>query len=367
MNPAILSARIRKKLHAAGSSPFQLDVSLEISPGISILFGPSGAGKSTALDCIAGLLTPDRAHIAIGDLVLHDTEQNINLLPEQRRLAYVFQSLALFPHLTVGENIAYGLAALPHDECHQCVKEIASDFHVEELLNRKPADISGGEKQRVALARSLVTQPRALLLDEPLTNLDAQLKTSIMNDLRDWNRARNIPVLYVTHSRDELDTLGEHVVAMDHGRITSEGLPRDVLDAPRSTRLAQSAGFENIMLGVVTELREADGIMRVQLGLACNIEVPLGHSAVGDHVRVAIRAGDILLASEKPRGLSAQNLLEGRIVSLEQRGPLVIARVNCGALFTVHVTPRATRSLELAAGKPIWLVLKTYSCHLVND
>lgn len=367
MNPAILSARIRKKLHAAGSSPFQLDVSLEVFPGISILFGPSGAGKSTALDCIAGLLTPDRARITIGDLVLHDTEQNINLSPERRRLAYVFQSLALFPHLTVGENIAYGLAALPQDQRHRRVKEIASDFHVDAFLNRKPDGISGGEKQRVALARSLVTNPRALLLDEPLANLDAHLKTSIMQDLRDWNRARNIPVLYVTHSRDELDTLGERVVAMDHGRITTQGLPRDVLDAPRSARLAQSAGFENIMPGVVTELREADGIMRVQLGLVCNIEVPLANSPVGDQVRVAIRAGDILLATEKPRGLSAQNLLQGQMVSLEQRGALIIARVDCGALFTVHVTPRAARSLELAANQPIWLVLKTYSCHLVND
>ena len=367
MNPAALSARIRKKLRAAGSSPFDLDISLEVSPGISILFGPSGAGKSTTLDCIAGLLTPDQARIAIGGFVLHDTGQNIDLSPEQRRLAYVFQSLALFPHLTVRENIAYGLAALPEEERRERVEESASDFHVAALLNRKPRDISGGEKQRVALARSLVTQPRALLLDEPLTNLDAHLKTNIMQDLRDWNRARNIPVLYVTHSRDELDTLGEHVVAMDHGRITSEGLPRDVLDAPRSARLAQSAGFENIVAGIVTEFREADGVMRVQLGPACNIEVPLGNSAVGNQVRVAIRAGDILLASEKPRGLSAQNLLEGRIVSLEQRGALVIARVNCGALFKVHVTPRAAHSLELAPNKPIWLVLKTYSCHLVNE
>jgi molybdate transport system ATP-binding protein len=367
MKPAALSVRIRKKLHAVGSSPFQLDVALDVSPGISILFGPSGAGKSTTLDCIAGLMIPDQARITIGDLVLHDTEQNVNLSPEHRRLAYVFQSLALFPHLTVEENIAYGLAALPKDQRHQRVEEIASGFHVEELLSRKPVDISGGEKQRVALARSLVTQPRALLLDEPLTNLDAHLKTSIMQDLRDWNRARNIPVLYVTHSRDELDTLGERVLAMDRGRITTEGFPRDVLDAPHSTRLAQSAGFENIMPGVITELLAPDGVMRVQLGMACNIEVPLGHSAVGDHVRVAIRAGDILLASEKPRGLSAQNLLEGRIVSLEQRGVMVIARVNCGALFTVHLTPRAVRSLRLVADQPIWIVIKTYSCHLVND
>jgi molybdate transport system ATP-binding protein len=367
VNPAVLTARIRKQLRAAGSSPFHLDVTLEVSPGISILFGPSGAGKSTTLDCIAGLLRPDEARISIGDAVLYDSENKIDLPPDKRRIAYVFQSLALFPHQTVEENVSYGLSALPQSEQRERVKEILADFRVEKLGKRKPSEISGGEKQRVALARSLVTQPRALLLDEPLTNLDAHLKTSIMEDLRAWNTARNIPILCVTHSRDEVDALGERVIAMDRGRIVSEGLPRDVLDAPRKARLAQSAGFENLLSGIVMELREADGVMRIQLDPSCEIEVPLSHSSVGDRVQIAIRAGDILLASEKPRGLSAQNLLAGRIISLEQRGTLVAVRVNCGPVFTVHVTPRAVRSLQLAVSLPIWLVLKTHSCHLVND
>lgn len=367
MMPAILSARIRKKLHAAGSAPFHLGVALDVPPGISILFGPSGAGKSTTLDCIAGLLRPEEARIVIGDAILHETEKKIDLPPEKRRIAYVFQSLALFPHQTVEENVAYGISALSVTERRQRVKEILSDFHVEKLAKRKPSEMSGGERQRVALARSLVTQPRALLLDEPLTNLDAYLKNTIMEDLRAWNSARNIPILYVTHSRDEVDTLGERVIAMDHGRIISEGHPRHVLDAPRKVGLAQSAGFENLLSGVVMELREVDGVMRVQLDPACEIEVPLGDSPVGSRVQVAIRAGDVILASEKPHGLSAQNLLEGRIVLLEQRGALVVVRVSCGPIFIVHVTPRAVRSLELAVGRPIWLVLKTHSCHLVND
>lgn len=367
MNSAALSARIRKKLHAAGSAPFHLDVAIDVPPGITILFGASGAGKSTTLDCTAGLLRPDEARIAIGDVVLHDTGKKINLPPEKRHIAYVFQSLALFPHQTVEENIAYGISSLPNDERRHRVSEILGDFHVGKLANRKPPEISGGEKQRVALARSLVTQPRALLLDEPLTNLDAYLKTTIMEDLRAWNSARNIPILYVTHSRDEVDALGERVIAMDHGRIISQGFPRDVLDAPQKTRLAQSAGFETILSGVVLELREADGVMRVKLGGNCEIEVPLGQSSVGESVQVAIRAGDILLACGKPCGLSAQNLLEGRIASLEQRGTLVVVRVNCGPIFTIHVTPRAVRSLQLATGNPIWLVLKTHSCHLVHD
>jgi len=132
-------------------------------------------------------------------------------------------------------------------------------------------------------------------------------------------------------------------------------------------RLAQAAGFENLLAATVLDLREPDGVMRVRLANAdCEIEVPLGHAAPGDQVRVAIRAGDILLASEAPRGLSARNVLEGRIISLEPRGTLVVARVDCGAIFNVHVTPGAVRSLELAVGKKVWLVLKTHSCHFVQ-
>ena len=239
---------------------------------------------------------------------------------------------------------------------------------VEDLGKQKPADISGGEKQRIALARSLVTEPRALLLDEPLTGLDAELKSAIVDDLRAWNAARRIPILYVTHSREEVDALGERVIALENGRVAGSGAPMDVLDAPRRKKLAQAAGFENLLGATVLELREADGVMRVRLGQSkCEIEVPLGYTTPGNSVQVAIRAGDILLATKKPSGLSARNVIEGKIVALEQRGTMVIARVDCGALFTVHITPGAQRSLDLAIGRQVWLVLKTYSCHVVQD
>jgi molybdate transport system ATP-binding protein len=206
-----------------------------------------------------------------------------------------------------------------------------------------------------------------LLLDEPLTGLDAKLKSAIVDDLRAWNAANRIPILYVTHSREEVDALGERVLAIDSGHVVSAGTPMDVLDAPRRKRLAQAAGFENLLEGTVLDLREADGVMRVRLGsTACELEVPLGFAAAGDRVRVAIRAGDILLATEQLRGLSARNVIEGRITSLQPRGTMVIASVDCGVLFTVHVTPGAVRALELAAGRRVWLVLKTHSCHLVE-
>jgi molybdate transport system ATP-binding protein len=367
VNNAVLAAQVRKERRGS-ATPFVLDVSLEISSGITILLGPSGAGKSTLLDCLAGLVQPDAGQIAIGGDALFDSSSRTNLPPQKRRIAYVFQSLALFPHMSVEDNVTYGLTHLQQQERRARALEVLATFRVENLKSRRPGEISGGEKQRVALARSLVTLPRLLLLDEPLTGLDAELKASIVDDLRAWNAAQRIPILYVTHSRDEVDALGERVIAMDHGRVVSAGTPQEVLEAPRRKRLAQAAGFENFLRGMVVDVREADGVMRVRLeASACEIEVPLGYAAAGSRAQIAIRAGDILLATEPPRGLSARNVLAGRIVSLDQRGTLMVARVDCGVVFTVHVTPGAARALALALEQKVWLVLKTHSCHLVDD
>ena len=365
VNPPALVAVIQKKRRENAS--FVLDVSLDAPPGITILFGPSGAGKSTLLDCLSGLVRPDAGRIVVGARVFFDSALRIDVPPQKRRIAYVFQSLALFPHLTVEQNIEYGLRGVPDRDRQNRVEEILEAFGVRNLRKRKPAEISGGERQRTALARSLVTEPRLLLLDEPLTGLDAELQAAIVGDLRVWNAAKGIPVLYVTHRREEVDALGERVIAMDNGRVVGRGAPMEVLDAPRRKRLAQAAGFENLLDATVLDLREQDGVMRLRLGeSACEIEVPLAHASAGDRVQVAIRAGDILLASEPPRGLSARNVLEGRMASLEQRGTLWVARVDCGATFVVHLTPGAVRTLDLAAQKPVWLVLKTHSCHLVD-
>jgi molybdate transport system ATP-binding protein len=367
VNAKMLAARIRKVRRSAGAASFVLDVSIEVSPGITILFGASGAGKSTLLDCVAGLARPDEGRIVAGGHVLFDSARGINVPAPNRRTAYVFQTLALFPHLSAEENVAYGLKGFHEEERRGQVEAILKAFRVEKLRKQKPGEISGGQRQRIALARSLVTEPRVLLLDEPLTGLDAELKAAIVDDLRAWNAAKGIPILYVTHSREEVDALGERVIAFDNGRVVDTGAPMEVLDAPRRKKLAQAAGFENLLSATVLDLREADGVMRVRLGeSACEIEVPLGYAVAGSRVQVAVRAGDILLATERPHGLSARNVMEGRVISLDQRGTMVIARVDCGVTFVVHITLGAVRALELIAGCRVWLVLKTHSCHLVD-
>jgi molybdate transport system ATP-binding protein len=363
-----LIARVKFARPSQYHAVFELDVDFQIDTGITILFGPSGAGKSSLLDCIAGLLSPREARITLSDKVLQDSAGGIFLRPQERHIAYLFQSPALFPHMTVEENAAFGLAQTGTAERQAVVQQLLEAFRVGHLARRKGNEISGGEAQRVALARALAPSPRAVLLDEPLKGLDAELKSSIVDDLRVWNRANRVPILYVTHQRDEVDALGERAITIDRGRIISEGIPHTVLDAPRTKRLARAAGFENHLKAVVLELREADGVMRARPdGSETELELPLGYATVGDRVNVAIRAGDILLGAQRPAGLSARNILEGTIESVEVRGATVVCRVNAGAMFLVHVTPGALRSLEIAAGKRIWLVIKTHSCQLVDE
>jgi molybdate transport system ATP-binding protein len=224
---ATLQVRIRKSRAPASRElphrrSFVLDVSLKFPAGITILFGPSGAGKSTLLDCIAGLLRPDAGSVSIGEEILFDSVAAVDVPVYHRCIGYVFQSLALFPHLTVEENVGYGIVHLPPAERKQRIDEILAAFRVAELRQRKPSEISGGEAQRVELARSLVTNPRVLLLDEPLSGLDDELKAHIMEDLRAWRTARNIPILYVTHSRSEARALGDGMVTMESGTIVSQ-------------------------------------------------------------------------------------------------------------------------------------------------
>jgi molybdate transport system ATP-binding protein len=364
----MLSVHIQRKFAAAGAPPFQLKISEEFLPGFTVLFGPSGAGKSTLLDCIAGLIPPDEGRIALEEQTFFDSQKGISLAPQKRGIGYVFQSLALFPHLSAEENVGYGLSGLPVAERSERISKILSAFHVQDLRRRKPGQLSGGEKQRVALARSVVTEPRILLLDEPLTGLDGGLRQSILEDLREWNRTHRVPILYVTHNREEVDAIGDRVVVLLSGRVSESGMPRAVLDAPRTVALAQAAGFENLLRGLLVELRPDDGVMRVNLNSnECELEIPLVESArLGESVQVAIRAGDMLLASHAPFGLSARNILPGIVESMETRGAMVIVQVKAGVRFTVHVTPGAVRSLELAPGSMVWLVVKTHSCHVVT-
>jgi molybdate transport system ATP-binding protein len=352
-------------IHARLSAAFTLDAGFTAPPGFTIVFGASGSGKTTVLRTIAGLTRPQSGRIVVGERTFFDSSTGVDLPINQRRVGYVFQQLALFPHMTVMANIAYGLHALPAAEQRDRVAAIAESFHIGGLLQRRPGAISGGERQRVALARALVTDPAILLLDEPLSALDHAIQSRIMADLRQWHQQHRIPVIYVTHSHREAYGLGERVVVMNHGKVLATGSPHDVLDHPTERVLASLAGFENVFDAVVIERDAAAGVMRCRVEASTQLEVPLAQHQPGDHVRVAIRAGDILLAAEAPHGLSARNVMPGRVVDVTRQGPTVTVRVDAGCAFVVHITPGGAESMQLAQGASIWIVIKTYSCRVL--
>jgi molybdate transport system ATP-binding protein len=362
---AKLAVVARKRL----SGLFTLDVSFEAPPGITIVFGESGSGKSTLLRTVAGLVEPEAGHIAIGDRRLFNSATAENVPAGERRIGYVFQSLALFPHMSAAANIEYGLAHLSATERAMRARAAAESFHIEHLLSRRPSAISGGERQRVALARSLVTDPSVLLLDEPLTALDHTTASRIIDDLRAWNAAHGIPILYVTHAHREAFALGDRVIVLEGGRIVATGTPHEVLDSPTSASVAQIAGFENLFTGVIVERRPDAGTMQCRLtggNGAIEVEAPLSDGDEGSSIRLAIRAGDILLATEEPRNLSARNVLRGQLTSLTREGPIVHAAVDAGARFVVHLTPGARDALGLGAGDRVWLIIKTHSFRIVS-
>ena len=363
IHDALLSVRVTRRL----SNAFALEAEFETSAGFTMLLGPSGCGKTTLLNCIAGFVRPDAGRISLGARALFDSGSGIDMPVPERQLGYVFQNLALFPHMTVEQNVQYGIVKLPAGE--RCARMMAmlESFKIPHLVRRKPAQISGGERQRVALARSLVTNPTMLLLDEPLSALDTASKSKILDDLRHWNASHGIPVLYVTHSIEEAFAVGENVVILQSGRILAQGTPQEVLATPRHETIAQMVGFENVFDATVMSIDEAHGTMVCQLdGSATQLEVPLGRADSGARVRIAIRAGDILLATEQPHGLSARNTFRGRILSMRREGVTVIAMVEAGATFEVHLTPGTVDDMKLKAGTQIWVMIKTYSCNLVE-
>lgn len=238
----VLKCRLRKRLLQRQQGSFELEVEFETAAGITVLFGHSGAGKTTLLNCIAGVTGPDEGYVRLAGNTLFDSGSGLDVPPRQRHLGYVFQTLALFPHQTVRENVEYGLFELAPGERHNRANALLQAFGIAALAEQYPRAISGGERQRTALARALVTRPRALLLDEPLTALDLTVKQQIAADLRQWVKeseqgGHRITVLYVTHALDEVFALADHVIVLENGKIVRQGTAAEVLERERKTLL----------------------------------------------------------------------------------------------------------------------------------
>jgi molybdate transport system ATP-binding protein len=328
---------------------------------VAVLFGPSGCGKTTTLRCLAGLERPDEGRIAFDGTPWFDAGRRACLSPQERDVGYLFQEYALFPHLTVGRNLAYGLRGVSRGERRRRVGEMLDLFGLGGLEDRYPHQISGGEQQRVALARVLARRPRLLLLDEPLSALDQATRAQLRAELRRLLAGFGVPVVLVTHDRAEATSLGDHVVVLDRGRVAQHGAVDEVFSRPRSAEVAQILGVENILPGRVVGTE--DGLATVAV-CATRLVAPSPGPPVTD-VFVCIRAEEVVLQKPTAPSDGSGNRLAGVVNTLTPEGPLVRVGVDCG--FTLHalVTRTACAGLGLRTGEPVAALVEARSVHLI--
>ena len=356
----MLTVEVVKRFESNEQS-FILEARLSFKDGVSILFGPSGSGKTLILQMIAGLTRPDEGHVSLNEMTYFDSQQAVDVPICARQIGYVFQDLALFPHLTVLQNVSYGLNRLHRDTQLQRCNHMLEKLRILHLADRSPMTLSGGERQRVALARALIFDPGILLLDEPLSALDLGVKRSILADLKQISRDIKIPVVYVTHDRSEALYLGDQLFMVEHGRIVAQGNPLEILEHPTQASIARLLNVENIFEGTIVSKSLQQGIMRCEVQ-GVQLEVPYTDWPNNVPLRFGLRSKDILLSNRKPSGLSAQNVLPGSITRLGPRLNEIHIEVDCGIDFRVTTTQNAVDSLNLEVGGPVWLIFKAHSC-----
>ena len=341
---------------------FALDMRLEApDSGVTALFGRSGVGKTSVINALAGLLRPDRGRIVVAGETLFDATRGIDLPPEKRRIGYVFQEGRLFPHYSVRGNLLYGAKSGHVGPSFDTVVELLG---IKDLLARRPGDLSGGEKQRVAIGRALLASPRLLLMDEPLASLDAPRKGEIMPFIERLRDELKLPIFYVSHEMEEIIRLADLLVILDAGKVAASGSVEELtsrLDLwPLTGRYEAGSVIRTVLRGHDTsfglsELAFPGGRLRVaRLGL------PLGTP-----VRVRIRARDVVLATERPAHLSIRNAFAGTVVEMAPpRGPLIDLKLDIGTpsepvMLLARITQRACEELRLAPGKPLFALVKT--------
>ena len=321
------------------------------------LYGPSGCGKTTLLNCLAGLLPPNKGYILLNGETIFDSEKKINVPAHKRAIGYVFQDGRLFPHMSVKENIEYGRHP---DHAGPDLSELTNVFDLEDLLDRSPNTLSGGESQRVALARALTAAPQLLLLDEPLASIDTALKLRIMPYLTKAYEVWQIPFIYVSHLLSELLFLTVLTWEMTRGQVIRSVHADELL----SSASRDGEHILNILGGVIEDVPENTGFMLVSCD-GQNWKVPNNGMHTGENVSIAIPAGDLIISLKPPEGLSARNVLPARIQHLEQNGhTLWVVAASGSNRLVVELTEDAGRELGLQPGKSVYLIFKSHSINV---
>ncbi len=332
---------------------FTLEARFQAGQGLTALFGPSGSGKTTIINMVAGLVRPQKGHIRFGDTVFSDAEAGVFLAPHRRRIGYVFQEDRLFPHLTVRQNLAYAARFIPEARAGRDAElhRIADLLGITPHLERRPQALSGGEKQRVALGRALMAKPHLLLMDEPLSALDQGIKADILPDLERIRDVEGIPILYVSHSVEEIARLATRVISLDRGRI----LERAPGSAPV---LAESGMAGSFIEATVTEHLREDELTLAQsaAGTLFLRKVPVPPGTV---LRIHVPAADIILATGDPAGLSTLNRLSGTVETIADLGSAMDVTVDCSGLkLLARITRLSARGLALEPGKRVHVLFK---------
>lgn len=339
----------------------ELDVKFHAPAGITALFGRSGAGKTTVTQAVAGLFRPDRARIQVDDVVLTETERGIFLPPHHRKIGYVFQDARLFPHMTVRQNLTYG-RWFHRGPKRADFDQIVGLLGVEHLLPRMPKALSGGEKSRVALGRAILSEPRFLLLDEPMAALDEARKQEVLPYLERLRDELGIPMLYVSHSMAEVARLATTMVLMESGRVISSGPVAEVMT---NLQYAPVVGLREAgaLLLAPIGAQEADGLTRLTLSSG-DLFLPQIRGAIGETLRLRILAQDVMIAVERPAGISALNILSSRVGEIRLgAGPGALVRLDLadGQSILSRVTRRSAQALGLTQGLPVYAIIKAVS------
>lgn len=347
-------------------SGFALDTAFSAPAGVTALFGRSGSGKTTLVNALAGLLRPDAGRIALDDAVLFDSDAGLWVPPHRRRIGYVFQDARLFPHMTVRQNLAYGRRFAPRGLAGPGFDRIVDLLGIGDLLERRPGALSGGEKQRVALGRAILSNPRVLLMDEPLAALDASRKAEILTYLERLRDETGLPILYVSHSVAEVARLATTIVLLDKGRVQAAGPAEQILSDPGT---APALGLREAGAILIARLsgHDDDGLSRLETG-GGPVWLPRVNGAPGATLRLRILAQDVMLATERPTGVSALNILPATVQAVrlgEGPGALVQLALGDGSGGDGHllarITARSARALDLQPGRPVFAVLKAVS------
>ena len=328
---------------------------------VTALIGPSGCGKTTMLRCLAGLTTPDRGTIRFRDQTWFNSGTKSNRSPQQRDIGFLFQNYALFPHLTVEQNIGFGLRSFTEAERRTRAAEIIKQFDLKGLEKRLPRQISGGQQQRVALGRVLARRPGLLLLDEPLSALDMMLRERLRVELRQMLGEFKTPVILVTHDRVEAISLADRIAVMEAGKIEQIGSIQEVFSRPKNTNLARLVGVETVAPGEIITTNE--GLATVRIGSASVLAI--ASSSPNRLVHVCIKAEDVSLSKESNGTTTVRNQLPAIIKSLTPEGPLVRVGLDCGFELTSLITRPASEDLQLHVGRRVTAMIKAPAIHLI--